>query len=82
MTAAAREAFRRQIEDTPGSEYLFPSPKQKANKPHITLGKAIRTSFELRTNQDGEAKIPTIPQGQIQVQAIAKGYQTFGQIFG
>jgi hypothetical protein len=26
MTAAAREAFQRQIEETPGSEYLFPSP--------------------------------------------------------
>jgi hypothetical protein len=27
MSTAAREAFRRQIEETPGSEYLFPSPK-------------------------------------------------------
>ena len=36
MTTAAREAFQRQIEETPGSEYLFPSPKQKATKPHIT----------------------------------------------
>lgn len=47
----------------------------------VKLGKAIRTTFELRTNQDGEAKIPTIPQGKIQVQVIAKGFQTFGQIF-
>jgi integrase len=36
MTAAAREAFQRQIEETPGSEYLFPTPKQKARKPYIT----------------------------------------------
>ncbi len=27
------------------------------------------------------AKIPTIPQGKIRVQVIAKGYQTFGQDF-
>ena len=47
----------------------------------IKLGKAIRTTFELRTNQEGEAHIPTIPQGQIRIQVIAKGYQTFGQIF-
>ena len=47
----------------------------------IKLGKAVRTTFELRTNQEGEANIPTIPQGQIQIQVIAKGYQTFGQIF-
>jgi len=47
----------------------------------IKLGKAIRTTFELRTNQEGEAKIPTIPQGKIRIQVIAKGYQTFGQIY-
>jgi hypothetical protein len=47
----------------------------------VKLGKAVRTTFELRTNQDGEAKIPSIPQGKIRVQVIAKGYQTFGEIF-
>ncbi len=35
MTAAAREAFRRQIEETPGSEYLFPRPNQKSRKPYM-----------------------------------------------
>src|SRR5579862_1957360 len=34
----------------------------------IKLGKAVRTTFELRTNQDGEARIPSIPQGKILVQ--------------
>jgi len=48
---------------------------------YIKLGKKIRTTFELRTNQDGQAQIPTIPQGKILVQVIAKGYQTFGQTF-
>ena len=43
--------------------------------------KKLRTTFELRTNQDGEAKVPEIPQGEIRIQVIAKGYQTFGQIF-
>ena len=47
----------------------------------VKLGKAIRTTFELRSNQEGEARIPSIPQGKIRVQVIAKGYQTFGQIF-
>jgi hypothetical protein len=47
----------------------------------VKLGKAIRTTFELRTNQEGEANIPTIPQGQIRIQIIAKGYQTFGETF-
>ena len=47
----------------------------------VKLGKAIRTTFELRSNQEGEARIPSIPQGKILVQVIAKGFQTFGQTF-
>jgi hypothetical protein len=45
------------------------------------LGKHVRTTFELRTNQEGQVRVPEIPQGKIRVQVIAKGYQTFGQIF-
>ena len=48
---------------------------------YIKLGKKIRTTYELRTNQEGEASIPEIPQGTIRVQVIAKGYRTFGQDF-
>jgi len=47
----------------------------------VKLGKKIRTSWEMRTNQDGIAKVPEIPQGTILIQVIAKGYQTFGQTF-
>jgi hypothetical protein len=39
------------------------------------------TNWETRTNQDGVVKIPEIPQGKIRIQVIAKGYQTFGQIY-
>src|SRR6266851_2425870 len=42
------------------------------------LGKKIRTQWETRTNQEGVAQIPSIPQGKILVQVIAKGYQTYG----
>jgi hypothetical protein len=45
------------------------------------LGAKIRTAWELKTSQEGIAKIPEIPQGQILVQIIAKNYQTFGQTF-
>ena len=45
------------------------------------LGKKQITRWELRTNQEGIAKIPPVPQGKIQIQVIAKGYQTFGDIF-
>jgi uncharacterized GH25 family protein len=43
------------------------------------LGKKMKTSWELKTNQEGIASIPPIPQGQILVQVIAKGYQTYGE---
>ena len=45
----------------------------------VKLGRKTRTVWELRTNQDGLAQIPTIPQGKIRIQVIAKGYQTFGE---
>ena len=45
------------------------------------LGKKIRTQWEMRTNQDGVAKIPPIPQGKVLIQVIAKNYQTFGERF-
>jgi hypothetical protein len=44
----------------------------------IKLGKKIMTRWETRTNQEGLARIPEIPQGKILVQVIAHGYQTFG----
>jgi hypothetical protein len=47
----------------------------------VKLGKKVMTSWELRTNQDGMARIPPVPQGKIRVQVVAKGYQTFGEIF-
>jgi hypothetical protein len=47
----------------------------------LKLGKAVRTQWELRSNQDGEALVPAIPQGQIRVQIIANGYQTYGETF-
>ena len=47
----------------------------------VKLGKKMITSWETRTNQDGLAKVPEMPQGTILVQVIAKGYQTFGKQF-
>ena len=47
----------------------------------VKLGRKMRTAWELQTNEDGVARIPTIPQGTILVQVIAKNYQTFGQNF-
>jgi len=43
------------------------------------FGKKVRKNWELRTNQQGVAKIPPIPQGKILIQVIAKGFQTYGK---
>jgi hypothetical protein len=47
----------------------------------VKFGKKIRTTWEMRTNQEGLVKIPAIPKGKILIQVIAKGYQTYGQSF-
>ena len=45
------------------------------------FGAKIRTEWNLKTSQEGIAKLPSIPQGKILIQVIAKNYQTFGQTF-
>ena len=45
------------------------------------LGKKMITHWELRTNQEGVAKVPELPQGKVRIQVVAKGYQTFGDTF-
>ena len=47
----------------------------------VKLGKKIVTRWELRTNQEGIAKVPTLPQGKVRIQVNAKNYQTFGEVF-
>ncbi|HLJ17605.1 MAG TPA: hypothetical protein VKV15_24125 [Bryobacteraceae bacterium] len=45
------------------------------------LGKKIRETWELRTNQEGMVSIPEIPEGKVLIQVIAPNYQTFGDYF-
>ena len=45
----------------------------------VKLGKKARTHWEMRTNQEGVASIPPLPQGTFLIQVTAKGYQTYGQ---
>jgi len=55
--------------------------KANAKHPAERYGKAVSTTYEMRTNQDGIAKVPAIPQGSILIQVNAKGYQTYGHVF-
>jgi hypothetical protein len=43
------------------------------------LGKRKPIHWEVRTNQKGIAHFPPIPAGAIQLQIIAKKYQTYGK---
>jgi hypothetical protein len=53
-----------------------------SGRPLKTLGlKKARLSWELKSTQEGMAKIPAIPKGKILIQIIAKNYQTFGDTF-
>lgn len=45
------------------------------------LGKRKAVHWEVHSNQEGVAHFPPVPQGTIQIQVIAKGYQTFGDKF-
>jgi hypothetical protein len=43
--------------------------------------KKRNTTWEMKTNQEGFVQVPSVPQGKIMIQVIAKGYQTFGQTY-
>jgi hypothetical protein len=49
--------------------------------PAARYGRAVNTTWEIRTNQEGEANVPEIPQGEILIQINAKGYQTYGKTY-
>src|SRR5215813_13056297 len=52
----------------------------KQGRDKIKLTK-IQRNWELRTSQEGVAKIPAIPKGKIQIFVTAKNHQTFGETF-
>jgi len=53
-----------------------------SGRPLKTLGlRKARLSWELKSSQEGMAKIPAIPKGKILIQINAKNYQTFGETF-
>lgn len=41
-------------------------------------GRRKRVHWEVHTDQTGHAHFPPVPQGTIQLQVVAKDYQTFG----
>jgi integrase len=55
MTESAHGAFKAQIEATPKSEYLFPTPSKRAKKPYIT---SLRRIWEKTLRRAGVSYFP------------------------
>jgi nitrogen fixation protein FixH len=49
------------------------------NQPGGAFHKDKLAELNLKTNEDGSAKVPQIPQGKILIQVIAKGWRTYGK---
>lgn len=43
--------------------------------------KKIVTNWETKTSQEGRVTIPSMPEGEVQIQVIAENYQTYGNIY-
>ena len=52
-----------------------------AGRSKSKFGAKIHTEWSMKTNQEGIAKPPSMPQGKILIQINAKNYQTFGETF-
>ncbi len=45
------------------------------------FGKRIQRRWDTRTNTEGVVRLPSVPQGKVLIQVVAKGFQTFGKEF-
>ncbi len=52
-----------------------------ADLPKAKPSKKLRKEWDVKTNQEGVIKLPSIPKGSILIQVRADNYQTFGKIF-
>ncbi|HEV2495723.1 MAG TPA: site-specific integrase [Terriglobia bacterium] len=55
MTELARQAFKEQLDETPGSEYLFPTPSRKSSRPYITT---LKTTWAATLRRAGVPYFP------------------------
>jgi hypothetical protein len=45
------------------------------------VGRDKKLEFDLKTNQEGVARAPDVPQGKVLIQVVANGWKTFGQYY-
>jgi len=81
--AAPRAKLKVEVTDTDGD------PVERASvivqftegRSVLKLGAKNTRRWELRTNQEGVANFPTMPQGTVRIMVIADHFQTFGDEF-
>jgi hypothetical protein len=49
------------------------------NVPGNLIRKDKLAELDLKTNEDGSARVPAVPQGKILIQVIATGWHTYGK---
>ena len=49
------------------------------SRDYAKLGRHKRVHWEMHTDLHGRAQFPPVPQGTLQLQVVAKNYQTFGR---
>lgn len=89
--ATAAGAFAAAPETTISVEVNSPSNKPVENaavildflgsRNYVKLGRHQRVHWEMHTDLHGRAQFPPVPQGTLQLQVVAKTYQTFGKRF-
>lgn len=47
----------------------------------MKLGKRKPIHWEVKTNEEGKAHFPPVPEGTVQLQVISSKYQTYGKKF-
>lgn len=45
------------------------------------IGRDKKIEFDLKTNQEGVARAPDVPQGKVLIQIVAQGWKSFGQYY-
>jgi hypothetical protein len=45
------------------------------------VGRDKKMEFDLKTNEEGVARAPDVPQGKVLIQVVANGWKTFGQYY-
>jgi hypothetical protein len=76
---APKTKIRIRVTDANGKPVGQASVYVRFNESGGLFHKDKLAELDLKTNDDGTARVPAIPQGKIMIQVIAKGWRTYGR---